>query len=277
MSHDDPTLPYPDASIEHPTPVVPGEQDAVRAPRRHRWPWALLVVVILLALLAVAAEFIVRSILPGVVRGIVVEQLDLPADQQLDVEADGILIPQLLAGSLDALHLSTDSVTIGGITGAADVTANGIPLRGGDLTAASGTIRIDQSQFEELLADTDIPVETISFDAPDVTVAGSVSVLGFGLPIEFTATPGAAEGDLTLTPVRLLLGGVELDAAQVADRLGALGERLADTQRICIADQLPAGLHLAGLAISGSEAVIDLDVDGGIIDDPALQENGTCP
>lgn len=276
MSDDNPTLPYPDSSIEHPTLVIPGEQDAAPKPRRRRWPWVLLIIVIVLAVLAVVAELIARAVLPGIVRGIVIEQLDLPADQQLDVAADGILIPQLIAGSLDALHLSTDSVTIGGITGAADVTADGVSLRGEDLRAASGTIRIDQTQFQALLADSDLPIETVEFEAPDVTASGSVSVLGFSIPVEFTATPGAADGDLTLTPVRLLVAGLELDADQVAARLGDLGTRLTETQRICIADQLPAGLHLSDLTIDGSEAVIDLSVDGAIVSDVSLQQNGTC-
>lgn len=276
MSDENRTLPYPDPSVEHPTLVIPGERDAAAKPKRRRWPWVVLIVVIVLGGLAVAAELLARSILPGVVRGIVIEQLDLPADQQLDVQAEGILIVQLLAGSLDELHLSTESVTIGGITGAAVVTALGVSLRGDDLTAADGTIRIDQTQFEALLADADLPIDSIVFEEPDVTATGSVTVLGFDIPIEFTATPGAADGDLTLTPVRLLLGGVELDAAQVGDRLGDLGTRLTETQRICIADQLPAGLTLAGLSIEGSEAVIDLTVDGAIVSDASLQQNGTC-
>ena len=71
----------------------------------------------MLGALAVAAEALARSILPGVVRGIVVEQLDLPAEQKLEVQAAGVLLPQLIAGRLDALHLSSDEVTLEGITG----------------------------------------------------------------------------------------------------------------------------------------------------------------
>ncbi|MES2866484.1 MAG: DUF2993 domain-containing protein, partial [Actinomycetota bacterium] len=59
--------------------------------RRARWPWVLLIIVLVVAVLAVAAEFIARAVLPGIVRGIVIEQLELPADQQLDVDASGIL------------------------------------------------------------------------------------------------------------------------------------------------------------------------------------------
>lgn len=283
MSDDNHTLPYPDASPEHPTLVIPGsdsgrETDAAPPKRRRRrWPWVLLILVILLALLVVAAEFIARSMLPGIVRSIVIEQLDLPADQQLDVEAEGILLPQLIGGSLDSLHLSTDSVTLEGITGAADVTATDVPLRGGDLGGASGTIRIDQTEFTTLLAGTDLPVESVEFDAPNATLGGSFTVFGAAVPISLTLTPGAAEGDLELTPVGLTIGGLEVDVDGVGSMLGSVGESLTQTQRICIANQLPAGLTLTGLEIEGSEAVIDIDVDGAIATDPALLEKGVCP
>ncbi|WP_407360740.1 DUF2993 domain-containing protein [Microbacterium sp. LBN7] len=282
MSDDNHTLPYPDASAEHPTLVIPGsdapaEADAERPTRRRRWPWVLLIVVVLLALLVVAAEFIARSILPGIVRSIVIEQLDLPADQQLDVDAEGVLLPQLIGGRLETLHLSTDAVTLEGITGAADVTATGIPLRGGDLGGASGTIRIDQAEFTTLLAGTDLPVESVVFDAPNATLGGSFTVFGAAVPLTLTLTPGAAEGDLELTPVGLSIGGLDVDVDGVGSMLGSVGDSLTRTQRICIADQLPAGLTLTGLAIVGSEAVIDIDVDGAIATDPALLEKGVCP
>jgi len=283
MSDDNHTLPYPAADSEHPTLVIPGEKgdaDAVAAPakrKRKRWPWVLLIVVVVLAALAVAAELVVRSVLPGIVRGIVIDQLDLPADQELDVAADGILIPQLIGGTLESLHLSTDSVTLQGITGAVDVTATGVPLRGGDLSGATGTIRIDESQFTTLLSGTDLPVETVTLEAPNATVAGTVTVLGIAIPVSLTVTPGVAEGDLELTPVGATIGGLEVDADQVGSSLGSLGDSLTRTQRVCIADQLPAGITLTGLEIDGTEAVIDVDVDGAIATDASLLDNGVCP
>lgn len=282
MSDDNRTLPYPEPDAEHPTLVIPGEGDAgadavTPARRRRRWPWVLVIVAVVLGGLVVAAEFVARAMLPGIVRGIVIEQLDLPADQQLAVEADGILLPQLIGGRLDGLHLSTDAVTLQGITGAVDVTATGVPLRGGDLSSATGTIRIDQDQFTELLATTDLPVDTVSLDAPNATVSGSITVLGLAVPISLTLTPGAVEGDLELTPVSLSVGGVEIDAAQVGSNLGSIGADLTQPQRICVADQLPAGLTLTGLEIDGSTAVIDIDVDGAIATDESLLEKGTCP
>lgn len=281
MSDDNHTRPYPDAATEHPTLVIPGSAsdegaDALQQKRR-RWPWVLLVAVVVLALLVVAAELIARAVLPGVVRSIVVEKLDLPADQQLDVETQGLLLPQLIGGTLDTLHLSTDSVTLDGITGAADVTATGVPLRGGDLGGASGTVRVDQEQFTTLLAGTDLPVDSVEFTAPNATVSGSISVLGAAVPLSLTLTPGTIDGDLELTPVGVSIGGLDVDLDRVGSTLGALGEGLTQPQRVCIADQLPSGLTLTGIEIVDDAAVIDVDVNGAIVTDKALQSKGSCP
>lgn len=281
MSDDNPTLPYPDAAAEHSTLVIPGSTEqgdgTVARRRRRRWPWVLLIIVVVLGVLVVAAEAIARAVLPGVVRTLVIDELRLPADQQLDVEADGVLLPQLLGGTLDSLRLSTDSVTLEGITGAVDVTATGVPLRGGDLGGAAGVIRIDQAEFTTLLAGTDLPIDSVTLEAPNATVGGSFTVFGVDIPFALTLLPGVAEGDLELTPVQASVGGVVIDAGQVDSSLGSLGSDLTQTQRICIADRLPAGLTLTGLEIEGSSAVIDIDVDGAIATDESLLEKGVCP
>jgi len=245
--------------------------------RRTRWPRVLLIAVVVLAALAVACELVARAVLPGIVRSVVVEQLDLPSDQQLEVQASGVLLPQLITGTLDELQLSSDEVTIGGVTGAAHVTATGVPLHGGALGSAAGTVSIDQTQFAALLAHSQMPDAEIVLDAPNATLQGEISLFGRGIPVGLTVTPGAEDGDLLLTPVSATLGGNELDLQALAERFGDIGERLAGPQRLCIADQLPAGITLTGLRVEGTSAVADISVDGRIAVDPALLENGTCP
>lgn len=247
------------------------------APRRARWPWAALVVAVVLVVLLAAAELLARAVVPGVVRSIVIAQLDLPAEQQLEVEASGLLLPQLIAGRLDELQLDSRRVSIGGITGAAHVVATGVPLRGGALHAAAGTVSIDQSEFAALLDRSGLPDADVSLDAPNATLSGELELLGRSLPVGLTVTPGAVEGDLLLTPVSVTIGGGDIDLQALAGLLGATGERLAGPQRICIADRLPAGITLTGLRVEGTRAVADIRADGRIAIDPALLENGTCP
>lgn len=277
MSDENPTLPYPDASAEHSTLVLPSDRGAEPRQHRRRWPWVLLVVLLVPAALVVAAELLARSIVPGIVRGIVVEQLDLPADQQLDVETTGILLPQLIGGRLDELHLASDSITLGGITGRADVTAVGVPLSGGDFASAHATVRIGEDQFAALLETSDLPIDAVELDEPHATASGSVSVLGITVPIALTLTPAADHGELLLTPVSLEVAGMNLDAEQIADRLGDLGEQLTRPHRVCIADRFPAGVIIDSVEVSGDEVVVGADVDGGIVSEAGLQVNGACP
>lgn len=251
--------------------------DAGAATRRRRWPWVILIVAVSLAVLLVAAELIARAALPGIVRSIVIEQLDLPSDQQLDVQALGVLVPQLASGTLDELRLSSKDVTLGGITGAVRITATGVPVHGGALRSAHGTVSVDQAQFATLLKDSPLPDAEISLAAPNVTLQGEIALLGRGIPVGLTVTPGADGGDLLLTPVSATLGSNELDLQALARLLGGVGEKLAGQQRICIADQLPAGITLTGLRIQGTRAVADIRADGRIAIDPALRENGSCP
>ncbi|MFE6995189.1 DUF2993 domain-containing protein [Microbacterium sp. NPDC057659] len=268
-----------DTSAYHTLPLPDDLAPAAAQPkrRRARWPWVVLIVVVVLAALAVTAELVARAVVPNIVRSVVVDSMDLPADQQLDVQTYGLLVPQLIAGRFGRLDLSSDSVELGGITGAVDVMATGVPLGGGDIGHASGTVTIPEDQFAALVKKADLPIEKIAFDAPDVTASGSVPVLGMSLPVSLTVTPGADAGELLLTPVSATLGGIDLDLAQLADRLGGIGSGLAETHRICIADQLPAGITLTGLKIVGDTAVADVAVDGRIGTDRTLQENGTCP
>lgn len=254
-----------------------GRRSGGAAAWRARRPWVVLVVVAVLAVLLVAAELLARAVVPAVVRGAVIEQLDLPAEQQLDVEASGALLPQLIAGRLDELRLDSRRVTVGGITGAAHVVATGVPLRGGPLHTAAGTVSIDQSEFAALLERSRLPDADISLDAPHVTLRGELALPGRPLPIGLTVTPGAVDGDLLLTPVSVTVGGRDIDLQALARLLGGPGGRLSGPQRICIADRLPAGITLTGLRVDGTRAIADIRADGRIAIDPDLLENGNCP
>lgn len=249
----------------------------ITARRRARWPWVVLVIVLVLAALAVAAELVARAVVPSTVRSLVISNLDLPADQQLDVQTPGILLPQLISGRLDEVRLASDAVTIGGITGSARVAATDVPVSGGALGAATGTVSIDQGEFSSLLEASQLPVSSITLAAPNATVEAQIELFGQQIPLGLTVTPGAQDGDLLLTPVSLTVNGAAVDLGAVSGLAGAAGAAITQPQRICIADRLPAGITLTGLRIEGSRAVADISADGRITVDQTLLENGSCP
>lgn len=277
---------YPELSgQDHPTvplpPVAEQSSDATPAPStrtRRRWPWVLGVAIVLLAGAVVGAEFLARGLVTDTIRAEVLKAMSLPDDQQLEVDARGIMLPQLIGGSLDDVRLSSNSVSFAGLTGAVDIEVKGVPLRGGPLQSATGSVRLDESQFTTLVAKADLPmVEKIDVDAPNVTALGSFSLFGAQIPLSLTLVPGVIDGDLTVEPVSATVAGAEFDMRQLRDQFGSIADGLTETRRICIADQLPAGIRITDLDVQGDDIVAYLSADGEIASDPALRANGTCP
>lgn len=249
-------------------------------PRRRtgRWIAAIVVVVVLLIGAIVAAEFIARSVVTSTVRSLVVQNLGIPDDQDVNVQVAGLVLPQVITGRLDEVAVSSDDVTLGPITGDVRVDLRGVPVSAG--AAADGgvaSVRLDQDQLRALLGQLpDLPAGTVSVAAPDVTFETSLSLFGIAIPVGVAVTPGAADGDLTLTPASFQVAGNELDADTLRGQFGGVADPILQTRSLCIADRLPAGLTLTSATVQGQDLVATFDVAGGIVNDPALQADGTC-
>lgn len=249
-------------------------------PRRRTGRWIAVIVVVLLLLVGavVAAEFIARSVVTSTVRSLVVSNVGLPDDQDVDVTVAGLVLPQVIAGRLDEVAVSSDDVTLGPITGDVRVDLRGVPVSAG--SAADGgvaSVRLDPDQLRALLGQLpDLPAGTASVAAPDVTFETSLSLFGIAIPVGVAVTPGAADGDLTLTPSSFQVAGNELDADTLRGQFGGVADPILQTRSLCIADRLPAGLSLTTATVQGQDLVATFDVAGGIVNDPALQENGSC-
>lgn len=253
--------------------------DAARPRRRTgRWIAVLLVLAVLLAALVVAAEFIARSVVTGTVRALVVEKVGLPADQPVDVELAGLVLPQLVSGRLDDVQVASDDVALGPLTGDVRVEMQGVPIDGASAaTGGTATVRLDEAQLRELLGRLDgFPADGLTVAAPDVSVSTDISVLGIPIPVGISLTPGAADGQLTLTPSAFRLAGNEVDADTLRSQLGGLADAVLETRSVCIADQLPRALTLTSMSAQGSDVVASFAIDGAILNDPAQQENGSC-
>jgi len=245
--------------------------------KRPRWPWVLIGAVVVMVVLAVVAELVARSLVTGIVRDKVVTSLGLPADQPLDVAVGGLVVPQLLGGSLDDLRISGSDVPFGDLAVDADVRMTGVPIRDGvDGGPGTASLRLDAADLEALLAGADVPPvlaeATIALDEPDVRLAKEFPILGATVPIEVALTPGAADGDLTLKPNGAQVGGVALSLDQLAAMVGT--EVVAFP--VCFADSVPAGLTLTGVVVDGDQLVADVDIAAGLLTDATLQQPGTC-
>ena len=113
MNDQHPTQPLPDPSARW----VLSTDAAASAPRRRsrRWPWliAVLAVVVLAVGAWFAGEYIARGIVERTIRDQVASRLDIPADQHVDVDVRGQVIPQLIGGRLDDVTVSAPDVSLG--------------------------------------------------------------------------------------------------------------------------------------------------------------------
>ncbi|MDQ1137479.1 hypothetical protein QE410_002278 [Microbacterium sp. SORGH_AS 1204] len=254
--------------------------DATAPRRRHtgRWIAVIVVAVVLLVGAVVAAEFIARSVVTSTVRSLVVQNLGLPEDQDVDVQVAGLVLPQVLGGRLDEVAVSSNDVALGPLQGDVLVDLRGVPVsRGSAADGGVASVRLDREQLRALLAQLpDVPAGTVDVAAPDVTFETSLSLFGIAIPVGVAVTPGAAEGDLTLTPTSFTVGGNVIDADTLRGQFGGIADPVLQTSNLCIADRLPAGLTLTGATVQGLDLVATFDIAGGIISDPALQSDGTC-
>jgi len=249
-------------------------------PRRRtgRWIIASIVVIVLLAGAVVAAEFIARSVVTNTVRALVVDKVGLPDDQGVDVQVAGIVLPQLIAGRLDDVTIASDDLSLGPLTGDVLVEMRGVPVSGGAASeGGTASIRLDEQQLRALLATLpDFPSGTVALAAPDVTFTSQLSVLGIAIPVAVAVAPGVSDGDLTLTPSTFELGGNTIDAGTLRTQFGGVADTVLDTRTLCIADRLPAALTLTSATVQGQDLVAAFDVAGGVLNDPALQRDGSC-
>jgi len=252
--------------------------DAKPARRRGRAFVVLGSILVVLAALAVVAELVARQMVPGIIRSTVVERLQLPADHPVDVEVDGILVPQLIAGTLADVRIASEDVTVGAFSG--DITAHGegVPIRAdGPAAGGAAEVRMSTEQLRSLLSTIDgFPAETIELEAPNVTASTDLELLGATIPLSLVLEPRAADGDLVLTPVEGTVAQATVTADQLRQQFGSLLDPILQDRSVCVASSLPAALTLESIEVVDDEVVAGFGIDGGIVNDPALQANGTC-
>lgn len=269
MSHGDtaPTVPLPD-----------GGHDV--APRRRVWPWLLAfgIVVVLAVVAWFVAEAIARDLVSRTVQEEIRQRLSLPAGHEVDVDVQGVVIPQLIGGTLGQVTASSEDVPVGSFEGDVTVTATDVPLREGvDMGGATATVSLDAAQLQALLSTIDgIPADTVALDEPEVTMSTELQVFGVGFPVGVSLTPSVADGDLVLTPTSFELAGARIDAAALSEQFGAVADVVVRDWSVCLAQYLPAGVTVTDVHVDGDLLVAEADVDGGIVTDPALQAVGSC-
>ncbi|MGV9195089.1 LmeA family phospholipid-binding protein [Microbacterium sp. MC2] len=272
------TAPLPDPAAQW--MLVTPDRPAPAQRRRARWPWIVAgVAVVVLAIVAwVAGEQIARNVVESTIRERVVTELSLPADQPIGVDIPGQILPQLIGGTLDEITVTGDDVTFGELSGDVTVHATGVPVRGdAPLTAATATVTLDEAQLTALLGTIEgFPADTVAIDAPAVEVSMELQLFALTVPVGVTLVPGAAGGDIVLTPSTLRVAGAEITADALVRQFGAIAGTVVRDWQVCVADQLPAGVELSAVDVTRTTVVAEFAIDGDIVTDEALRRPGSC-
>jgi len=249
---------------------------ASSAPRKHRGRTVaivLVVLVVVLAVVVVVAEFVLR----GVVDRMIAEQVEqsLPAGTTGTVEAhaDGVVIPQLLRGTLDDVAISSRRLTVDGVPLAADVTVHDVPVDGkGSVRDVDGTVRLASDAVSDLSKYSPL-FERLRLTTGGVELRGKTAVLGY--QIQYAADGRVAVRSdgrgLTITPktVRIVNSSLGLDLDRIP---GVSGVAVP----VCTARFLPEQLRVRALRITPSAATVRITADALPLSESGLRTVGRC-
>lgn len=236
--------------------------------------WAIIVLAIIVGL--VVLDTGARLVLQWRVAVAAEEALPEGVTADVDARVGGFsAIWQLASGSLEHLELSTDNLSLLGVTVEVDVDAYGVSFGDGDVPVlqaeqVSGRLNVDETAINTIVP---IPGAEGGITLGDdlVSYSTSMSFLGMELAVDIEATVGM-QGDrliIQATKLDLVGGSVDVDAASL----------LSDSTiavPVCTAQYLPAGVHLTGIDVSPGEATVSVTTNQIALDQSALETRGTC-
>jgi hypothetical protein len=268
------TLPDPQPGYRW---VIESPESEPRKKGPWRWIVGIAIVVAVFAAIWFTVEWLAREFVTATVKSYVVDELGLPADQEIDVEIEGMMIPQLISGTFGDVRIASEDVVFGSFAGDVAIDAQDVPIRGGAAGGGTATVTVDQEQLRTLMGTVDgFPADSLGLSAPNVTMSTELQLFGAAIPVGVALQPTAVEADLVLTPSSFDVAGAEVSADTVRNQFGVIADVVLQDWTVCVAQYLPAGVALSDVAITGSSLTATFDIDGGIVNDPALQENGTC-
>ncbi len=205
--------------------------------------------------------------------------LGLDPAAPLDVEVGGgSMLVQLASGRLDRVDVASDRVTLGELTGAATLTASGVPI---DDTQPVERLLIDfavdESELENISQNlSGVPITSVDIVDDEIVVGGELTVFGFSVPLGVGVVPTAVDGELAFTPGSIEVADATFDADELRSRFGQLAESALATQNLCVAEYLPSAFTLDDATLRGSDLILRFTGDGAVLGGSGLTERGSC-
>ena len=234
---------------------------------------ALVVVLVLVAVLLVVAEFVVRGIVDRTIADRVEQSLPDGSTGQVHADAHGIVLPQLLGGTLDDVDVSSKRLTVQGVPFAVTATVHDVPVSGtGSTGAIDGRVRLASSAVQDL-GILDQVSGDITLRKGGIAWDGTTTILGYDVDYRVLADLAAASNGkgVTVTPqtVRVTDSDLGLDFG------GSVPGVSGTPVNLCTATYLPAELRLRSLDITAA-ASARLSGAHLPLSEKGLLTTGTC-
>jgi hypothetical protein len=261
-----------------------GGAKARKPKRRVRTTLRFVVTAGIISLLVVAA-----IVADNAARGIVAEQvakqvrtsLSVPANSPVEVSVGGTsVLVQLVSGRLDKVDVGIGRLSLGELSGSAQLTASGIPLDPSKPTSLARFVFVtDQSALQSLFSTVPgLSPKQISIADGKVTLGTEVTLFGYSLPVGIEFTPSASKGQLVLTPSSIVINEQSFTAKELkASAFGSLTDALFVNHAVCVAPLLPKDFTLESVFITGKSIQLTVAADNVKLNSKLLATRGTCP
>ena len=240
-----------------------------------------LIITGLSVLALVAAYFIIDAVLRNVAENKIKQEIsaNLPDGVTGDVSASigGMsVIAQYLSGSFDEVDLSAPALSVDGAVADVRIVALDVPLdQNKTVGHVQGTVQIDQDALNTLIQTSpDAPEGDVVLGDNQISYTGEISVLGFPVGYEATATPAAAGAFVTFTPTgaTVTTGLGTVDASSLVQRV--LGQTPIS---VCVAQYLPNGLEVTGVTVTPEFARVTVAATNTLkLNSESLNTVGSC-
>ncbi len=250
------------------------------SPRRRRPLIVGAIVVVLLVVAAIVADNVARGYIAQLAVSKFRSSLSVPRSTKVTATVGGpSALLQLAAGTLDRVEITAKGLKVGGLTGDARLTEEGIPL---DETRPTrlATLRFstDEAGLRTLLASfPDLPVDEVSLSGSSVEFGTTVKAFGLSIPVSVATTPAAVNGQLTLQPTAFTVNGAKFTPEKLTTTFGALADGVTKTQVVCVARLLPSAFRLQALHVEGSRISLEVSAANVVLDAKLFATEGSCP
>ncbi|MBC9953194.1 DUF2993 domain-containing protein [Leucobacter sp. cx-42] len=233
-------------------------------------------------LLAGIGEGALRMIIPGVLEGIVRDELSLPADQEVAVDLGGSALWNAIRGGVGDVTVAIDDAPIAeGTPMSAIAHAEFVPFNPekGEITGGTAQLTVKRENLGSIISlATSGLVDDGRVEDGVLELSKSAPVFGQDVTVSASIRLSIDNGDLHVEPVSVQAAGFDFNAAELKRATGSLFEPVIEPQTICVGEYLPAGIELTDLEFAKSgDVTLSTRFSPDILADPAALQPGTCP